>query len=271
MTRIRCLAVAVGAAALIAGCSSTHRTADPGAAPTSTTVAIAARSRIARVTGASPELAVAALLKAEQQLDHRTSFAFLSSAGVDSYPTPQVWARRRTDSAKVTGFHRESVKGPDITMLVEHKAAIDAFVGLQFAREHQIWHTRQESGGWLVDPDPTVDPVVPPDASSITAAAAWTAAQQSCDGAAAAKLQAVVTPFGISAGVAGLCHAPGKATVSAPTIARPGPQTADLVAQYGPSVLPFVRKVGVSGLAKPFSLLLVPIGESWLVIAVGDG
>ena len=155
-------------------------------------------------------------------------------------------------------------------MLVEHKATIDAFVGLQFAQERQIWHTRRESGGWLVDPDPKVVPVVAAEAGVTDAARRWTTARQACDEKATSAEQAVPELFGVSAGAFSLCGSKGQATVGAPGAARPGPETADLVSQFGPSVLPFLRKVAVTGLTKGFTLFLVPIGTDWRVVAVGE-
>ena len=267
-------------ALLLTGCTSPDRSSgdsprttssqNAASAPVSSTPVVRGTSEIPRNAQQSAEAAVIALLEAERALDHRASFQLLSSVGLAAFPSPDLWARRRTELAPVTALGSASVSGDDVTVLVEHTATIDPFVGLQFAQERQTWHARNESGGWLVDPQPKVDPVVPPDAGAATATQEWTEAKRSCDEPAATALQAIATPLGISTGVAALCKAGGDASVGAPAPAVPGPETADLVAQYGSGVLRYVRSVRVSGLAKPFTVLLVPIGDAWRVLAVAD-
>ena len=231
------------------------------------TGAAEAGSRSGRASG---EQAVIELLRAEQALDHEESFQLLSSVGLKAYPSLAVWTRRRSDVARITGFVREVVKGSDVVVMVEHTPGINPFVGLRFARERQTWHTRQQSGGWLVDPDPQVEPVVPSDAGVAAVATGWVSARQACDDVAALERQAAETLLAVSAGAAELCGASGgRASVGPPSVAEPGPQTAALVAQYGADVLKYVRIVRVSGLTKPFTLFLVPFGDSWRVLSTG--
>jgi len=227
-----------------------------------------ATSRSGRASG---EQAVFALLAAEQALNHEASFQLLSSVGRKAYPSLAVWTRRRRDEARITGFVREVVKGPDVVVLVEHTPGINPFVGLRFAQEHQTWHTRKQLSGWLVDPDPQIEPIVPSDAGVTAVATGWVSARQSCNDAAARERQAAGTLIAVSAGAAQLCGASaGAASVGLPSVAEPGPQTADLVAQYGGGVLKYVRIVRVSGLTKPFTLFLVPFGNSWRVLSTGN-
>lgn len=276
---VRCWAVHVVALAVAAaGCTGSG--GRPGDGPTAATVVTAKSSVAQRATPtsalsgrtASPTAAsaVLALLAAEQNLDHATSFAHLSAVGVDSFPTVDDWARHRNDSAPVTGFRQESVKGSDVRVLVEHKAAIDPFVGLQFAREHQTWHARRAVEGWLVDPFPEIEPVVPGDAAASRAASQWATARQRCDDGASRAMQAIEVPLGVSSGASALCGWSGAVVASAPSSASPGPDTAALVAQYGTDVLPYVRVVQVAAGGTTFRVLLVPIGESWQVVALAD-
>lgn len=273
------LSVAVGVAVL-ASCSSgktnsqkagqkasppTDAIKSPAASDTASAEATASRT-----PKTSAESAVLALLEAEQNGDRRASFGMVSTAGLAAYPSEDTWATRRTELAPVTAFTPESVAGSDVTVLVSHRATIDPFVGLQFAQEHQIWHARHEANGWLVDPEPTVKPIVPSAALAGQVAIEWVTARQACDDLKTKDLQAVATLFGSSAGAAKLCRSKGSLSVGQPAQAQPGPQTADLVSQYGSRVLPYVRRVPVSGGPTPFSLFLVPMGDSWRVVSAND-
>ena len=275
--------VACAGALIVAGCSASNN-----AVPTSSESSVAlipdapdasanaspsgtgAPSRAARPGRASAEQAVSALLEAEQALDHDASFLLLSSRGLAAYPSANLWARRRSEVARITGFSRQIVRGADVTMLVRHAASIDPFVGLQFAEERQTWHTRKESEGWLVDPEPDVEPIVLSEAGVKIDASRWVTARQACDDAVAGSLQALPTLLRVSAGAASLCGSSEVATPSEPSVPDPGPQTADLVAQYGTGILRYVRTVRFSGLPKTLQVFLVPIDKSWRVVSTGD-
>lgn len=271
------LACAVVIAA--AGCSSGRSAIGPASTvvpssgvptPSTTAPRPAVTSNVERTPKETAERAVIALLEAEMVGDHTTSFALLSSASLASYPDAEAWARRRRDTAAPTKFTTETVNGVDITLLVEHTPTIDPFVGLQFAQERQTWKASNESGGWLVEPDPLVAPIIPAATGASDTALKWAIARQACDEAGTLALQAVSNLFGLSAGAPALCGATGTVAVGAVISASPGPQTAALVAQYGSDVLAYVRAVPVQGVAQPFVLLLVPIGEEWRVVAASD-
>jgi hypothetical protein len=224
----------------------------------------------AREPSESAEAAVLALLKAEQAGNHRASFAFLSRSGLARFANSDAWASHRRATAPVTAFHTESVVGAAVTVLVEHTPAIDPFLGLQFARERQIWQAHEEPDGWLVDPEPEIRPIVPSDAGAREVTARWSAARQSCNEELTTSLQAVTTPFGVSRGASALCKTTDVLSVGIPTWADPGPQTAQLVEQYGPAVVRYIRSVPVAGGPEPFTVLLVPIGDVWRVIGIND-
>lgn len=260
------------------GCSSEHPRATSGAArssavstavPQPTSNKLAATPADARPQ-ASATKAVDALMAAEVADDHEASFSLLSSSGRTEFPSVADWSRHRTEFAPVTGYRIESVHGPEVRVLVEHKATIDPFVGLQFAKEHQVWHTQNEGTGWLVDALADAEPIVPADAGAASAALQWARARQRCDDVSAIALQAVAPPLGVSEGAAALCHAVGTLAASTPSPAAPGPQTAVLVAQYGSDVLDFVRQVEITGVPKLVRVFLVPMDEAWRVLAVGD-
>lgn len=262
--------VAVLALGATTSCSGSGSKAKLGpAAPTTTIPGVAPLVTAAPPTpkGNATE-AVTALLSAEKANDHTASFGVLDAAARAIYPTVPDWERRRTELAPITSFRIESTKGDDVTALVDHEPGIDPFIGLHFAHEHQTWHAVKEQGGWGVDPDPKVVPILPADEGARTAAVAWGTALQACDNDGAAKYQTSPTLLGASNGPALLCHAPGPVTASAPSQAPQGPQTADLVAQYTVDILTTVKVVKVSGGAKPFDAFLVPIGDVWKVVSV---
>lgn len=264
-------AVSVLVVAVLGACTSTKSANAPR--PSVTTDSVPGGGPLVTAAPATPRAtptdAVAALLAAEKANDHVASFGLVDPAGRAVYPTAPDWARRRAELAAVLGFRVESTKGDDVTVLVDHEPGIDPFVGLHFAHEHEVWHAVKSGNGWLVDPDPKTTPVVPADAGARTAALNWATALQACDHAAAAKQQAVANLLGVSAGPAALCRAAGAVTADPPTPAEQGPQTADLVAQYTVDVLGYVRKVHITGIPAPFDAYLVPIGDSWQVVAVG--
>ena len=49
-----------------------------------------------------------------------------------------------------------------------------------------------------------------------------------------------------------------------------GPQTAEMIAQYGPGIVRYLRAVEVRGVPRPFTAFVVPIGTEWRVIGVSD-
>jgi len=263
-------AVALVAAIGLASCSSAKASssAAPVAPSASTIPGVPQITAPPPTPRASPTDAVSALLSAEQANNHIVSFGLLDAAGRAAYPLPTDWERRRTELAPITGFHVESAKGADVTVAVDHQPGIDPFVGLHFAHEHQSWTARKEGGGWLVDPDAKVVPVVPADAGAATTALAWGRAVQSCDVAAATRLQAIPTLLGTSGGPQALCHATGTLVAGVPAPPAQGPQTADLIAQYTVDVLAYVRQVHLGGIAVPFDTYLVPIGDAWQMVAV---
>lgn len=271
MTRIlNSAAIAILGVGILTGCSSGKARSAP--APTTTASSVPGIAPLVSVTPPTPKStpieAVTAVLAAEQANDHGASFGLVDPAGREVYKTAPDWERRRAELAPITRFKIESTKGADVTALVEHRPGIDPFIGLHFAQEHQTWHAVKVGTGWLVDPDPTVTPVVPSDAGARTAALSWAGAMQACDNAGATALQALPNLLGVSAGPGALCHVTGTPSADAPSPADQGPQTADLVAQYTVDVLPYVRMVRITDGSIAFDTYLVPVGDAWRIVGV---
>lgn len=223
-----------------------------------------------RTPKASAETAVLALLTAERDGKHRVSFGMLARGGLDRFSSPESWTRHRVAAPGITGFRLESQRGSEVTILVEHEPGIDPFVGLRFAQERQVWRAVQETDGWLVDPVPAVTPVVPSGSGIVDVVRRWTLARQACDANAELRLQAVPAAFGLSATAASLCRTTGAVSLSKVVPVVPGPDTAPLVEQYGPGVLRYVRSVEVSGPSGRFTVIVVPIGDTWRILSVTD-
>ncbi|MEO7442826.1 MAG: hypothetical protein ABIW46_04760 [Acidimicrobiales bacterium] len=237
------------------------------AAGTTTSGATGSAAPAGSMAQPSPQAAVTALLKAEQVADHAASFHFLSSSDGEALDEP-TWARRRSEIPAITAFQVESVDGPTVVTLVEHEPGLDPFLGLRAGRERQTWRTRRQGGGWLVDPQPVVEPLYPPTEQAAGAALAWARAVLACDQGAATGQEGVEVLFGRPEAAAGLCGTAVTLTAGLPRAAPPGPDTTDLVAQFGPETLSWAKAVEITGGVRPFSVVLAPIGSVWKVVAV---
>jgi hypothetical protein len=208
-------------------------------------------------------------LEAEKRGDHAASFGLLSTSGRMQYPSPSDWARRRSELPAVTGYSIER-EGETVIALVEHKPGLDPFVGLSPGRERQTWKGVKEGSGWLVDPDPATQPVLPPDDKAPAAALAWSKALQACDGEKAKSQQAVAALYGISDAPSQLCNAKGEISVGSAEALPAGPASQDLVTQYGPESLSWARAVRVAPPAPShaFHVVLAPVGDGWQVVGV---
>jgi hypothetical protein len=245
----------VTAAVLVfaAGCSSSEASSDG--------------SRSSQV---SPERALEQLFAAEQRGDYDASYAYVvhtDPGGVAA--TKAQWRQARQDLPAVLDFTVNSVDGK-VVATVTHEPTLDPFVGLVPARELQTWTPERSGDGWLLRPDPTVDPVLPTDAGAVDAAREWYRAVQRCDQAAAERLQAVTTLFDSTSNDARVCGAGGDARVDASVARLPaGPISGDIVAQYSSSALSWGRVVQVVA-PVPLSIVLAPLGDAWRVVGIGD-
>jgi len=153
--------------------------------------------------------------------------------------------------------------------VVEHEPGLDPFRGLSFARETQTFTGRRDGAGWLVDADPSVEPVLPPEPLAVEAATSWVTAVQACDKAKAAGLQAVATLFGSAEGAVGLCGKQGPVTPAGVDRLTPGVASTDIVAQYTTDALSWGRVVRITSPA-PFGVVLAPLGDRWRVLGLTD-
>jgi hypothetical protein len=218
----------------------------------------------------SPSAALNTLLGAEVRGDHDGSFLLLDASARRVYKDSADWKRRRSELPAITSFAVAPASSNRAVAMVDHRPGIDAFIGLSPAHERQTWTARSVNGGWLLDADPTFEPVLPPDAAAAGTAKSWADAVQRCDQTSARKLQVATDLFGTADAATALCHSTGAVTTGAIGRLRAGPASADVVAQYTADVLQWLRTVDISGPTRGFRVVVAPIGDDWRVIGLTD-
>ena len=215
--------------------------------------------------------ALEALLTAEQEGDHETSFRVLAASAREQYPDPARWARRRSQLPPVTRFTVERSSSPaEAVAVVEHEPGLDPFIGLSAARERQTWRATQEGGGWLLEVEPVVNYLLPPDDAARQPALRWAEAVQACEQERAVSEQALEQIYGASAAADELCGTTAELQAGEVSELESGPASADLVAQYSTDVFAWARVVTITWTDRTFGVVLAPIGEVWKVVGLQD-
>jgi len=235
--------------------SAASTTTEPGGSPTP------------RATAGE---ALEALLRAEQDADHATSFRLLDPSGREQYRDVAEWTRRRVQLPAITGFSIERDAGRQVVALVEHEPGLDPFTGLSAAKERQTWTATSSGTGFLLGPEPEVEYVLPPDEAAGPAVLEWARSVQACDQQAAAAKEAVQPLFGSSTGATKLCGSPTALTTGEVEPLDGGPRSAELVAQYSTDALAWARVVTLRGPEPEVKVVVAPIGTSWRVLAIYD-
>lgn len=276
----RRLLVALAVAALVIGACSDGGDDDGAAQPTATTSASTPGSTESSTpagpgTEATPQpslrQAVEGLLAAEVDADPAASYRFLGEPAREEYRDVAEWTRRRSQLPVTSGFEIEEPEDDDtVVAVVTHPPGLDPFIGLSPARERHTFTGVEVDGGWLVESEPEVEFLLPPDDEIAQAVRDWGAAVQACDEAAAGELEAVDEVFGVSVGASELCDSTGEVEVGEVTELLAGPQSTDLIAQYSTDILAWARVLPVTGPVTPFSVVVAPIGDDWRVLAVAD-
>jgi hypothetical protein len=239
----------------------------PSSSSASTTTTEPGESPTPRATGGE---ALDALLRAEQDADHATSFRLLDPSGREQYRDVAEWTRRRVQLPAITGFSIERDSGRQVVALVEHQPGLDPFTGLSAAKERQTWNASKVGDGYLLGAEPNVDYVLPPDDEASAAVLRWAEAVQACNQAVAESRQAVRPLFGVSVGARRLCGSSAALATGEVTKLDGGPRSADLVAQYSTDALAWARVVPLRGPDPQVQVVVAPIGASWQVVAVYD-
>jgi hypothetical protein len=263
-------AVVVTALMALGACSSSDKSAASKASDVAPTGAAVALNGALPTPKATVRDAVTALLTAEQHGDHAASFLLIDDAGRADYPDVLRWRDRRNELPAITGFRivGNGKAANSVDVLVEHAPALDPFIGLSPAQEHEIWVGRREHGGWLLDADATSDPVLPADSGVAPAAMAWLQAAKACDANAVNAAQGVTQLLGVGNAVDQLCAAKPVLDAGKPGPVKAGAATQQLVAQYNADAVGWARSVTLTGGTQPIDVLLAPIGDAWRVIGV---
>jgi len=272
---LRTVAIGVLAAILLSACGGDDDGSSDGDAASTTTSAAAGTDDAAVPAGPAMSTAaeaLEALLAAEQAGDHAASYALLSSDGRRDYPNVDEWARDRQQLAPITAFEvRPEDDEGVVEALVEHEPGLDPFVGLSVGRELQRWEAVEEDGRWLLDADPEIEPMFPPDEDAIGVAQAWIDAATACDEGALAALEGVAQLFGNGTVRAELCDSGASLQAVDVDEVRSGPASSELVTQYSGDALVWARSVAIEGAPAPMEVILAPIGDDWRVIGVLTG
>jgi hypothetical protein len=239
----------------------------PPTSPASTTTTEPGGSPTPRATAGE---ALEALLRAEQDADHATSYRLLDPSGRAEYRDVAEWTRRRVQLPPVTGFSIERDAGRQVVALVRHEPGLDPFTGLSAAEERQTWNASKAGDGYLLGPEPDVEYLLPPDDEAGAAVLRWAEALQACNQAVAESRQAVRPLFGASAGARRLCGSSAPLETGEVTTLDGGPRSADLVAQYSTDALAWARVVPLRGPDPQVHVVVAPIGASWQVVAAYD-
>jgi hypothetical protein len=258
------IALAAAIVTLVTGCSSSTGGAD-GARPNTQSPELAPDNRPQR----TPEQALEELLSAERRGDFGASYAYVVHAGDGVAASESQWRRARGDLPRAESF---TVKGSGSKVIasVEHQPALDPFVGLVPARERQTWSAVRVDRGWLLKPQPRVEPEFAPETGAVEAAGDWYRAVQRCDQVAAERVQGLATLFDTTSQTPRLCGVSGPPQVETNVRSLPaGPISGDIVAQYSNAALQWGRVVRVTA-PVPIAIVLAPLGNTWKVIGVSD-
>jgi hypothetical protein len=205
--------------------------------------------------------------------NHSISYTLLSDAGRSAYPDVNHWRDRRDEVPGVTGFHvlGNGADSGTVDVMVNHIPGLDSFTGLSPAMDKEVWTGERQHGGWLLDPNYTSQPVLPPDSGAPATTASWVRYVESCDPAGALRDQAVADLLGTKDAGSQFCAEKIPFTFGAPRDLPPGRATSELVAEYSSDAVIWARSVTLTGAAGPIDVVLAPIGQVWKVVGVFAG
>lgn len=226
----------------------------------------AAGDRIPVEAATTPEAAVKGFLAAEVQLDFAGSYEFLSEADRVAYPTPASWEAAHGQFPVITGFAVSEVREATVITSTALRGGVDPVLGLVPGRATGTWAVVEEGGGWRVffgSTESALAPLYPPDDGVAEAVRTWVGDRQECGDAA----PTTGTLYGAPALAQELCDAPGDIVLGEPGVLQDGPDTAPLLAAFGPEVFTWARVVEVR---EPVAMLAVtaPVNDQWQVVGL---
>jgi hypothetical protein len=232
----------------------------------------AAASKAAPVRAGTARAAVRRFLQAGAGGDLAVAYGLLDRAGLRRYPSLARFTRAQANRAEVTAVRvgRERPAGDgraEVTVIVSHPAAIDAFTGLVPARTVEVWAASRQDGRWRVAADPvSVRAELPSDDRAPGAVTAWVERLLGCDRQGAAGLQAGTELYGPADLAERPCRERGRWTVAAPQSFDAAVEPEAYVAAFGPEVGAWARLVPVQGPRTRFSVVVGPLGDTWRVL-----
>jgi hypothetical protein len=272
------LGIAVGVGATLAAHRAGGRPALAASVQRLDLPAAASKAGPARAGAAAPvragtaRAAVRRFLQAGAGGDPAVAYGLLDRAGLKRYPSLARFTRAQADRAEVTAVRvgRERPAGGDraeVTVILSHPAAIDAFTGLVPARTVEVWAASRQDGRWRVAADPvSVRAELPGDDRAPGAVTAWVERLLGCDRQGAAGLQAGTELYGPADLAERPCRERGRWTVAAPQRFDAAVEPEAYVAAFGPEVGTWARLVPVQGPRTRFSVVVGPLGDTWRVL-----
>ncbi|MEX2659278.1 MAG: hypothetical protein WD232_06255 [Acidimicrobiales bacterium] len=210
------------------------------------------------------EEAVTGFLDAEVERDLGISFGFLSADERRLYGSPAGWVGQHADVlGPVLAYEVLEVRAAEIVTDVRFEAGLDQVTGLTPGAAKITWTAVEaDDGTWGVDLDESViEPVFPTDDGAAAAARRWADARRACETPGNERSALVGSP----ALADRLCNAAEVGLSDVEPVAAADAQP--IFRSYGPTAANASRVVRVSGPVE-LGVVLVPIGETWTVIAV---
>lgn len=242
---------------------------------TATAVKAAAR-RPAAGTDRTARSAVESYLRARGRTDAAASYALLSPASRQTYPTEATWVDAMADLAAPRSFtvtgSRAAGRATDVTADVRREPAVDAFSGFVPARSVEVYRTARSGSGWRVDAEPVRStPVLPSDRAVTADVDTWLARAAACDGPGAEAAQTSPDLLGDDSLPGAICAAHARMRAGRAVAMVGVPATEPFVAAFGPDLGSWTRLVPVTGLGRPLLVGVAPLGSSWRVFGIVPG
>lgn len=221
-----------------------------------------------------PETALRGFLAAEVEGDWETSYGFLIETLREvTYTSAAAWISSHADFPRVTGYRIDDVAVDEeagratVQTLTGFDPLVDPVLGLVAARGRTDWILQEdEEGLWRVNAAETRNRALYPAADGADETARrWVDARVACDDTGDLEARLV----GTRALADRLCEEDQDDPVEIGDIASltDSSETTALVSEFGPEVFNWARTVVVRA-ASPFTLVLGPVGEEWLVVAI---
>ncbi|CAN5250321.1 hypothetical protein BH23ACT9_BH23ACT9_38030 [soil metagenome] len=221
-----------------------------------------------------PEAALRGFLAAEAAGEWEVSYDFLIEPLRElTYTSPAAWIRAHADFPQVTGYRIDEVVLDEeagratVRTLTGFEPVIDPVLGLVAARGRTDWTLQQDEDGlWRVNAAESENrPLYPAADGAEVTARRWVDARVACDDTTALEGRVI----GTRALADRLCEEDqdDEVVITDLSSLTDSSETTALISEFGPEVFTWSRTVIVRA-ASPFTLVLGPLGDQWVVVGV---